>query len=80
MSCYADLLYILLHGLEGLSLSLKINHPWQGFFFQENSMMELLLVVFLSPCACFSCFVFSSSSFSIFELNVSENQVKRKPL
>ena len=60
MSCFADLLYSLLHGLEGLSLSLKINRPWQVFFFQEIFMMELLLVVFLSPCACFSCFVISS--------------------
>ena len=78
MSCYADLLYFLLHGLEGLSLSLKINHPWQGFFFQENSMMELLLVVFFLLVLVF--LVLLSPLFSIFELNVSENQVKRKPL
>ena len=60
MSCFADLLYSLFHGQEGLSLSLKINRPWQVFFFQEIFMMELLLVVFLSPCTCFSCFVISS--------------------
>ena len=59
MSCFADLSYSLLHGLEGLSLSLKINHPWQVFFFQENFMIELL-VVFLSPFTCSSCFVISS--------------------
>ena len=31
MSCFADLSYFLLHGLEGLWLSLKVNHPWQIF-------------------------------------------------
>lgn len=73
------LTYIVFVGLEELSLSLKMNHRLQVFFLSRNVYgrtssccilisLHLFILVLLSPLS------------SIFELNVSENQGKRKPL
>ena len=77
MSCYADLYSLCWTGrvfvkFEDESSSASFfsfkKRLWPNFFLLYSYLLALVLLVLLSPLS------------SIFELNVSENQGKRKPL